>query len=228
MDDPISTCRIYCNSCEQVTNHRLAFSHPYDRRTEEESPKFYGQFRLWVCAGCDACTMEDHFTSDYYIQNRDGNFSQEYDSIYHPTPEVGFRSVKQFHNLPPKLANLYVEVIRSHNKQLYILCSAGLRGLIEGICADKNVSGQNLEKKIDGMTAVLPENIVKNLHGFRFIGNDAVHELEAPHEFALALALDVIEDILNFLYALDYKVSLLDKLKGKQTRIRGKDVPATG
>jgi len=48
-----------------------------------------------------------------------------------------------------------------------------------------------------------------------------VHELEAPNEFTLTLALDVIEDILNFLYALDYKVSLLDKLKGKQTRVRG-------
>ena len=77
------------------------------------------------------------------------------------------------------------------------------------------------------MTAVLPSNIVENLHGFRFIGNDAVHELESPTEFALTLALDVIEDILNFLYALDYKADLLEKLKGKQTRVKAEGATAT-
>jgi len=58
------------------------------------------------------------------------------------------------------------------------------------------------------------------LHGLRFIGNDAVHELEAPNDRTLQVALDVVEDILNFLYALDYKASMLDKLKGKQTRVK--------
>jgi hypothetical protein len=77
------------------------------------------------------------------------------------------------------------------------------------------------------MTAVLPTDIVENLHGFRFIGNDAVHKLEAPTDFELTLALDVIEDILNFLYALDYKVSLLEKLKGKQTRAKANGGTAT-
>jgi hypothetical protein len=72
------------------------------------------------------------------------------------------------------------------------------------------------------LTAVLPANIVENLHGLRFIGNDAVHELESPNEFTLTVALDVVEDILNFLYALDYKVTLLEKLKGKETRVRAK------
>jgi len=172
--------------------------------------------------------MEDHYTADDMVsQVGDGEFSQEYASIYHPKPTVGCRPDKQFHKLPPKLRKLYNEVIHAHNDKLHILCSAGLRGLIEGICADKNISGSDLEKKIDGMTTVLPTDIVENLHGFRFIGNDAVHKLEAPTEFELTLALDVIEDILNFLYALDYKVSLLEQLKGKQTRAKAKGGAAT-
>jgi len=221
MENSASTCRIYCNSCRRLTNHKLALSHDYDHRAEEESLELYGQFRLWFCAGCDTCTLENYYTADYmYSQASDGEFSQEHCSIYHPKPAVGFRPNKQFHKLPPKLAKLYDEVIHAHNDNLHILCSAGVRGLIEGICADKKISGRNLEKKIDGMTAVLPASIVENLHGFRFIGNDAVHELEAPTEFTLTLALDVVEDILNFLYALDYKVDLLEKLKGKQTRVK--------
>jgi len=70
------------------------------------------------------------------------------------------------------------------------------------------------------MKALLPESIVKNLHGFRFIGNRAVHELEAPDASELALALEVIEDILNFLYSLDYKASLLGKLKAAQGEVQ--------
>jgi hypothetical protein len=229
MEDTASTCRIYCNSCKKLTHHTLAFSHSYDHRSGEESLNMYGQFRLWFCAGCDNCTMEDYYTTDYmFSQDGDGEFSQEYASTYHPKPAVGFRADKQFHKLPPKLKTLYDEVIRAHNDKLDLLCSVGLRGLLEGICADKNISGSDLETKIDRMTTVLPADIVKNLHSFRFIGNDAVHRLEAPNEFELGLALDVIEDILNFLYALDYKVSLLEKLKGKQARVKAKVGTPTG
>lgn len=218
----VGASRIYCNYCEHHTHHKLLYSHAYDNRSEEDGVEMYGEFRLWSCAGCDSCTLEDHYTSDMFSQLRDGAYVQEYDSIYYPESRVGFRNKKQFQNLPPKLSKLYDEVISAHNDKLHILCSAGLRGLIEGICADKNISGRDLEKKIGGLTAVLPANIVENLHGLRFIGNDAVHELESPNEFTLTVALDVVEDILNFLYALDYKVTLLEKLKGKETRVRAK------
>jgi hypothetical protein len=84
-----------------------------------------------------------------------------------------------------------------------------LRALVEGISADRGIAGRNLEEKIDGMATLLPHNIVKNLHNFRFMGNKAVHELEPPREFEVTLALNVIEDILNFLYELDYKAKML-------------------
>jgi hypothetical protein len=48
------------------------------------------------------------------------------------------------------------------------------------------------------------------------MGNRAVHELEAPKSYELSVALDVIEDILNFLYALDYNASLLAKIRAAQ------------
>jgi hypothetical protein len=212
--------------CKRHTHHNLVASHPYDNRGEEDCGEDYGEFRMWCCAGCDVCTMEDYYTtSDKYSISNGNEVSQHYDSIYYPKLAVGHRPEKQFHKLPTKLANLYHEVINAHNDNLHILCSAGLRGLIEGICADKNITGHNLEKKIDNMTTVLPSNIVENLHAFRFIGNDAVHELQAPPEYALSVAFDVIEDILNFLYALNYKADLLEKLKGKQTRVKAPDEP---
>lgn len=90
---------------------------------------------------------------------------------------------------------------------------------MEGVCADRGVSGKNLEEKIDGMAKLLPANIVKNLHSFRFIGNSAVHELEPPSDLEVSLALNVIEDILNFLYELDYKARMLSEVRA--ARIKG-------
>ncbi|MCB0264797.1 MAG: DUF4145 domain-containing protein [Calditrichaeota bacterium] len=81
--------------------------------------------------------------------------------------------------------------------------------MIEGICDDKDIGGKNLEKKINGLEGILPKNIVKNLHQFRFMGNVALHDLKAPSRVDLSKAIEICEDLLNFLYELDYKTSQL-------------------
>jgi hypothetical protein len=79
---------------------------------------------------------------------------------------------------------------------------------LEGICAEKGIEGRNLHTKIDGLKVYLPANIVDSLHRFRFVGNEAAHELQAPTEAELRLAIEVMEDLLNFLYELDYKARI--------------------
>jgi Domain of unknown function (DUF4145) len=60
----------------------------------------------------------------------------------------------------------------------------------------------------------IPANIVENLHGFRFMGNVAIHERTAPERDDLRLAIEIVEDLLNFVYDLDYKAKqLADKQK---------------
>lgn len=225
MANPKETLWIYCNLCKRKTRHILVASSAYDYRdgADPGEPSEWGEYRLWSCAGCDTCTMEDYYTADYMtMPPRDDSEEgdQQYESIYHPKRASTIRPRKYFFRVPARLSRLYVEVISSYNENLRLLCAAGLRSLVDGVCADKLITGRSLEEKIDGMKKLLPEGIVKNLHGFRFIGNRAVHELEAPDESELALALDVIEDILNFLYSLDYKASLLGKLKAAQGEVR--------
>lgn len=55
------------------------------------------------------------------------------------------------------------------------------------------------------------------------MGNDAVHELAAPKPTELALAISVIEDLLNFLYELNYKASQLREMR-RAKKTRGKSV----
>ena len=46
------------------------------------------------------------------------------------------------------------------------------------------------------------------------MGNEALHELGAPDRKNLQTAIEVSEDLLNFLYELDYKARRLPKKSG--------------
>jgi hypothetical protein len=213
MAEADKTCWIYCNSCQQSTRHVLVAPKEYHHDSPDDNVGWWGEYRLWSCAGCDTCVMEHRYTASYMVSYTADGENQIYENIYHPKRESSSRPIKHFVNLPEKLNTLYSEVVKSNNEELHLLCAVGLRSLLEGVCADKGIEGTNLEKKIEEMKSFLPESIVKNLHEFRFMGNRAVHELEAPNNFELSTALDVIEDILNFFYALDYKASLLGKIR---------------
>ena len=210
MNSHDKTMRIFCNTCKTPTRHNLVDLHEYHFGDSEIGHmEVWGTYSFWACAGCDTCVMEDRYVTEYS--------GGEEESIFHPRREHSYRPRKRFTKLPKKLDALYKEVVSALNEDLPILCAAGLRSLLEGLCAEQGIQGSNLQAKIDGMTSHLPENIVKNLHAFRFMGNRAVHELEPPLQFELSVALDVIEDLLNFLYTLDYKASMLAKFKASQS-----------
>ncbi|MGD0707233.1 MAG: DUF4145 domain-containing protein [Anaerolineaceae bacterium] len=197
---------LFCNFCKTETNHvcqsEYSIVREYERDFWEEK-----RYRLWICAGCDNAILE--------VAYQDAGYGSEdnWDINYYPKQEENDLVAKSFIKLSPKLNNLYRETIQSFNNGLAILCAAGLRALIEGICDDKGMEGKNLEAKIDSLKNILPANIVTNIHGFRFIGNAAIHELNPPKIEALQLAIEIVEDLLNFLYELDYKTSRLSRYR---------------
>jgi len=207
---------IFCNRCKIETNYVLKGDHTRRFYEEERGQLLYWEEevnRFWVCAGCDQGTLEICYTMDGMLDQNGDNI---YDSTYYPKRKVQYIHPKRYKKIPDKLGILYTETVEAYNNKLFILCAAGLRALIEGICVDKKITGNNLARKIDSMTTILPQNIVTNLHSFRFMGNVALHELNPPKKTDLSLAIDVIEDLMNFIYELDYKTTLLNKIKKKE------------
>lgn len=206
--------RIHCNWCQVRTAHQLKAFHRsptewlrvdtmdvFDDEEElEEQDRGYVEYRLWFCKGCDTSALE-------IVYNEGESFVS--DAEFCPPRKLHGVTIKEFRRLPSELISIYSEVINSFNYKLNTLCAIGLRALLEGICEDKGVPGKNLQKRIDGLKAFLPENIVNSLHSFRFMGNQAAHELEAPSQYDLKLCIEVVEDLLNYLYELEYKVSRL-------------------
>src|SRR5258708_16309467 len=199
-EEALTKKRIFCNYCKRDTNRDLKGEHTVETNDSDWHFQEHSTYRLWICMGCENGLLEVEYENSEMLRS-DGADGIEYysDFYYYPERSQHDLATKQYTKLKPKLASLYSEAITCYNRKALILCAAGLRALLEGICQDKRIKGKNLKTKIEGLKVILPnKNIIRNLHHFRFMGNDAVHELAAPKRTELALAITVIEDLLNF------------------------------
>ena len=123
------------------------------------------------------------------------------------------------------------------NNEINTLCAAGLRTIIEGICAVlkinngpveitkkdgsvKIVRKKNLQGKISGLTekGILTTKYSDILHEHRYLGNEAVHELSQPSRQELALAIEIIENILENVFEIPEKAEELKRRRFKRLK----------
>ena len=214
-----------CVPCNQSTNHTLLYVlggwlSPIFRVDEDaETPTMEGKetslkqvWLIWRCNGCDSLLLQESWV---YAEEFETDPIGAIDGAsYYPPQEKRRMQLKQFERIPDKLKTIYEQTHNAYVHELDILCAVGLRSLIEGICDDQEISGKHdkLEKKIANLPKLgVRPNRIKNLHSFRFMGNTAIHELTAPNPDDLRLAIEIIEDILNDLYNLDYRLTLLNE-----------------
>lgn len=146
-------------------------------------------------------TLERYSTTNF----NDPSPYEEFADFF-PEREEDFIEPK-FNALPKNLNYLYCEVVFTINHGQFILASAGLRALLEGICDDKKLGGEVLQVKIRNLKEVgIPEDVIDNLHSLRFLGNDAVHDLSSADLDDLKQGVLVTEKILYFLYKLQYEL----------------------
>ncbi len=212
----ISEKKLYCNTCRRKTNHFLKAEHTkieYELENEgtpNEYPIFDETwiYRFWVCKGCDTAIIEEAYKGPGYT---DVNGKEFYDYSYYPKRKTRELSKKRFNSLDKNLYKVYTEAIECYNNNLPISCALSLRSLIEGICINKGITDKvswGLENKINKLKdkTHLPHNIVDGLLSFKFMGDDAAHRLKTSAMQELKLAIEVIEDLLNFLYELNYRL----------------------
>lgn len=226
MITPIEQKKIYCNVCSGFTNHNFFGSHNADY---EEAENYNGELRFvyyeksiykfWVCKGCDTAILEDYNTN-IAMTNEDGE--NIYESIFWPprnnlTPKKKLLTPKIFIGLrdspirPCDIEKSYNETIKAFNYDLSMLCAIGIRALLESICVKQGITdseafGLEGKLKILKNQEHLPENIVEGLSSLKFIGDKAAHKLITPTKQELQLSIEIIEDIFNRLYEIDYTI----------------------
>ena len=213
---------MFCNKCRSETEHTCKGEHyrDYPNYVDRNIIGIIERigYRFWICSGCKTGTLEEYYIFDILSDELENDESM-WDKKYYPARNEFQIELKEFKQLATKLTVIYKETLGAYNNKLETLCALGIRSLLEGICEDKQIAGKNLKEKINNMVAILPSNIVTNLHSIRFLGNEAAHELSAPSTDDLRLAIELCEDLLNYIYELDYKAQRLNTSRnlGKNT-----------
>lgn len=213
--------RVLCVTCNRETKHRVAAS--LDKNGSEFNQQegwhvhWRDHYQVVQCLGCETVTFR-HL--NWFSEAFDPMFGEDGTTEYlYPKRNLNTLVARPLINVPTTLKRLYVEVIDCFNNEALTLCAAGLRALVEGLCADNGVrdgfvertkpDGQttsrredNLEGKINGLNekGLLTKSSSDTLHEHRYLGNEALHDLARPSASELGLAISIIEQTLEQIY----------------------------
>lgn len=216
--------KVYCATCSGETNHKIL----------KKEEKVYGDYeqgesrwsiecQIIDCQGCNTISFREIRTYEDEYDYETGKH-YEYETLY-PKRGENILAAKSFLNLPIILKPIYRETIDAFNNLNPILCSAGLRALIDGICKELKIKDGPVEAEKDGIKKIvrkkdlkakisglhergfLTKNHAHTLHKHRFLGNKALHELETFPNSDLKLAIEIIEHTLENLFEIGIKAS---------------------
>ena len=234
-----------CPECKKRTKHEVVEvvikelpDNGYETSDEESTnfafiSKEESIYQIIECRGCGTISYRQFKLST----PSEGAIQKTEEKIY-PVRDTSNIDFKDFGpKIPEKIKVLYREVINTFNNKLGVLCAAGIRAVIEGICNEKEVGGgnvirynkstgepktdevgnvkkeysSNLDGKIEGLAeqGYITKNYAKTLHNLRFLGNQAVHQLDKPKEENLKLAIDIVEHTLSSIYEIEIKAQKL-------------------
>jgi len=221
--------KVLCKICKVITRHKVLTSVKYSGSESfthypEETYHWEDFFQTIQCQGCEDVTFRNlHSNSEDC--DMDGPLVTQ--QLF-PKRTTETLIEKDFLKTPYILKVIYKETINCYNENNRILCAAGTRALVEGICKEnsildgevkvkdtsKNKRVNNLEGKINGLyeKGLLTKQNSEILHKLRFLGNTAIHELTRPKEEELKLAIEIVEHILDSIYEIKEKAT---KLKSK-------------
>ena len=225
----------FCNKCRLDANQDVLFSHDERFRDEEQGVEASTSWQILSCCGCDTVSFREveEFSEDY-----DPETGQIIPTIRcYPILTKNSIPTQAMVNVPRKIRGIYRESIEAYNRDSRLLCAGGIRAAIDGVCSDKRIingpvtqkkkgggtqviRGKNLNGRINGLheRGLITEALRDSLHEHRFLGNEALHELETPEREELAIAIGLLEQTLNLLYEVSDRVAELKALKKKRKR----------
>jgi len=228
---------VHCASCNRPTKHRVTGSLDktgYEfNESEDWSIDWKDHYQLIQCQGCESVSFRHlSWLSEEEIFGDDGTTERLY-----PRRSANAIGPKSFYSVPSNLRRIYTELVDCFNNESSTLCAAGLRALVEGICAQQGISDgpvevvakggatliirkDNLEGRISGLQekGLLTQSSAQTLHEHRYLGNTAVHELARPPEDELRLAIEIVEHTLEQLYELPWKAGELKRAIARRTK----------
>ena len=202
-----------CHICRSTTNHKSLVKVLFSITNEAEdeysnSETGWKEFEIIQCQGC----MEPRLKVEEY-NSEDMNCHALEPIIafsYYPAmnEQIPF---EHLHRLPEALSDMYTETLSAINNGCLTIAGIGIRGLIETICREEEISGRDLFAKINNLfTAGKISNDNKEiLHSIRQLYNRSVHESFKPTIKQLRVSLDIIELLMKQIYVHSHDIKKL-------------------
>lgn len=224
-----------CSKCNGLTNQEVLAEKKYG--VDEPEGRWWESYKYQIiqCKGCEQIsyrTLYNDIQLESYAQDEDGSYHDSSQQELYPKRTINTITIKNLLNTPLNIKKIYRETIDAFNNEQTILCSAGLRAIVEGICINKGITcgevtdkktkknkiSKNLDGKIEGLASkgFLTSSNARVLHDLRFLGNEAIHSLSAPSVEELKLAIQIIEHSLENIYELQHQALKLRAAKANR------------
>lgn len=220
-----------CRSCKGETNHQILQTEIHSGKVpfEHHPEDMYWWETKYQIIECLGCNLKAFRTENRNSEEHDFNELFVHIDLY-PKWEADNLQHKLYFAAPAVIQKIYKEIIIAYNSNLEILCAAGARSLIEGICKTKNIkkgkityeddngiiqtkSSGSLGGKINGLAekGIISKKNAVALQEHKFLGNIALHELEVPSKKSLRLSIEILQNILDSLYEVPIKVKTIQR-----------------
>lgn len=197
----------YCRDCYKNTNHKILAVETESYRDDYECDI---SFEILQCLGCDVKSFRRVF---YDIESAYPSYDDKWevpeDITLYPKAVEGHKEISDLWQLPRIVQIIYSEVLIALREDSKVLSGLGLRAAVEAVCNDLNISGRNLEVRINKLatSGYISKNDAERLHGIRFMGNDAAHDIKKPKDESLSVALQIVEHLIASVYILENKAN---------------------
>lgn len=199
----------YCPQCMFKTNHTKLHEEKIGAKEKNDYDIYwYRKFLMIKCDGCDNIQFKTEYHDENMFDYFNGREHYYTEDFYYPHFTESHQIIDFYEMIPNKIQNVYVETVEAIKVRAYLLAGVGLRAVIEAVVLEQNINGRNLEEKINNLliNKFITERDANRLHSIRFLGNDAVHEMEIPSEKKIKIALKIVEQLLINLYTIDIGV----------------------
>lgn len=198
--------KYFCQACNGLRNHNQLYEKKIPGAEEDYNFQWINKYQVIECAGCENISFLKTY-GDNFMMRQDENGEMEYyekDDIYPPYLKIG-EELKSIQQIPETIRNLYKETINAFKVDSLLLAAGGFRAIIEAICNHLKIQKANLETRINLLFegGHLTKSESRRLHSVRFLGNNALHEIETPKPEQLDILIRIINHLLSNLFIND-------------------------
>lgn len=224
---PDEEYQLLCRSCGVASFHKALSVIRVTEDIEEVGIVYWSDYMIVQCLGCRQISYYSEFrnSEDSWFNPETEQHEPDLRTEVYPPRVACATGVPDSGLLPLRIQEIYKETLTALANRQSILAGIGIRAILEAVCRQKGLDAGGLEVRIDKLKhlGVVTAEGAEILHGLRFLGNTAAHEIRAPSATELEVAMGVVNYLLTGTYLLPDRARILRRRDSARVPTLAKD-----